>query len=302
MNQFEDMITFVRIVEAGSITKAAEQMDTVKSAISRRLTELEKRLGVELLTRTTRAQSLTDSGRSYYQQCLRLIDNLAEMESSVSSERGSLKGRIKITIPLSFGLAHLGAALIKFNEQHPDIFLDIDFNDRKYDLVEEDFDLAIRIASLDDSSLIARQLTHTRLILCASAAYIKKYGKPKTPQDLANGHVCVLYKDQLANWAFKGINEKKITLKIPSVLNANNAEFLTRAAIKGMGLMYMPDFICHQYIKNGQLQPLLADYLEDNIIDVYAIYPKTKYLSKRVRTLIDFLVQYFAGEPYWKIN
>jgi DNA-binding transcriptional LysR family regulator len=302
MNQFEDMLAFVRIVEAGSITRAAEQMDTVKSAVSRRLTELEKRLGVELLTRTTRAQSLTDSGRSYYQQCLRLIDDVSEMESSVSSEHSALKGRIKITAPLSFGLAHLGTAFLKFNELHPDILLDVDFNDRKIDLVEEDYDLAIRISVLEDSSLVARRLTSTRLILCASPAYIEKYGMPEKPQDLTNGHHCILYKDQLASWTFLDENGEKLTIRIPSALNANNAEFLSQAAMKGVGLMYTPDFICYQRIKEGDLLPLLNDFLTDNIIDAYALYPQTKYLSKRVRSLMDYLVNYFSGEPYWRIN
>ena len=189
MNQIEDMQTFVRIVDAGSITKAAEQLNPVKSAVSRRLADLEKRLGVSLLTRTTRTQTLTESGKSYYQQSLRIIDDVAELESGIQVSNCALAGRIKIAAPLSFGLDHLGSALRKFNELHPDILFDVDFNDRKIDIIESGFDLAIRIAHLNDSTLIARKLTSIRPILCASPGYLLKHGTPNTPEDLRTGHV-----------------------------------------------------------------------------------------------------------------
>ena len=301
MNQFEDMHTFVRIVEAGSITKAAEQLDTVKSAISKRLSDLEKRLGVSLLTRTTRSQVLTDSGKSYYNQCLRLIDDIAEVESSVSNQHCALKGKIKIAAPLSFGLIHLGPALRKFNEINPDIEFDIDFNDRKIDLIGEGFDLAIRISQLDDSSLIARRLTSIRLILCASPGYLKEYGTPKTAHDLNQGHVRLHYKDQPDNWQIKNDQGHNISVKIPAVLSANNGDFLCQAAIDGLGLIYTPDFICYKPIKLGQLQPLLRDRIKDIEINAYAVYPQTRHLSKRVRNLVDYLAQYFGDEPYWRI-
>ena len=165
MNPFEDMQTFVRIVEAGSITKAALQLNTVKSSVSKRLADLEKRLGMTLLHRTTRVQKLTDSGQSYYQQCLRIIEDVQEVESSIRDQHCALSGRIKVAAPLSFGIEHLGKALQQFNQRHPDIQFDIDFNDRKVDIVEEGFDLAIRIAKLADSTLMARKITQTHLIL-----------------------------------------------------------------------------------------------------------------------------------------
>ena len=163
MNQFEEMQNFIRVVESGSITKAAEQTGMVKSAVSRRLAELEKRLGVSLLTRTTRRQSLTDLGRSYYQRCLQIVDEIAELESSVKDEQCALSGKIKVAAPLSFGLSHLAPALYKFNEIHPDIHFDVDFNDRKVDIVEEGFDLAFRISQLKDSNFIARRSEERRV-------------------------------------------------------------------------------------------------------------------------------------------
>ncbi|MBL4660644.1 MAG: LysR family transcriptional regulator [Alcanivoracaceae bacterium] len=302
MNQIEDMQTFVRIVEAGSITKAAEQMNTVKSAVSRRLSELEKRLGVALLTRTTRSQSLTDSGKSYYLQSVRIIDDVAEVESSILNEHCALVGRIKVAVPLSFGLAHLAPALRKFNEIQPGIHFDIDFNDRKVDLIEEGFDLAIRITQLEDSSLIARKITSTQMILAASPAYLKTHGHPKSIKDLLNvqnKHVKLNYKNSPENWSFFDGNKKLVTLNLPSVLDANNGEYLCQAAVDGMGLIYIPDFICYKYIKLKQLIPILTNHIKLEELGTYAIYPQTRHLSRRVRNLIDFLSEYFGDVPYW---
>ncbi|TQV89373.1 LysR family transcriptional regulator [Aliikangiella coralliicola] len=302
MNQFEDMQTFVRIVEAGSITKAADQMDTVKSAVSRRLAELEKRLGVTLLTRTTRSQTLTDSGKSYYQQCLRVIDDVAEIESGIRNEHCALAGRIKIAAPLSFGLAHLSPALSKFNDIHPDIYFDVDFNDRKVDLIEEGFDLALRISKLEDSTLIAKKITKVYGVLCASPAYLERYGKPEHPRDLLDGHVKLNYRNTSDTWNFYDSNKEKIAIKVPSIISANNGDFLCQNAIEGRGLIVTPDFICYKAVKNKQLIPLLCDYIFDNEISAYAVYPQTRHLSQRVRSLVDFLAQYFGEKPYWSIT
>lgn len=296
------MQTFIRIVEAGSITKAAEQMDTVKSAVSRRLSELEKRLGVTLLTRTTRSQTLTESGKSYYEQCLRIIDDLAEIESSIKNEHCALAGRIKIAAPLSFGLSHLSQALRKFNERHPDIYFDVDFNDRKVDLIQEGFDLAIRIANLEDSSLIAKKLITSRTVLCASPAYLKKYGEPKKPEDLLEGHVRLKYTGGREKWNFKDDEGNKIAVDIPAIMSANNGDFLCDSAIDGKGLIMTPDFICHKAIRQKQLIPLMCDKILDNEISGYALYPQTRHLSHRVRRLVDFLAQYFGDDPYWSID
>lgn len=299
MNQFEEMQTFIRIVEAGSITRAAEQLDTVKSAVSRRLTELEKRLGVTLLTRTTRSQILTESGQSYYQQCIRIIDDLAEIESSIRNENCALAGRIKIAAPLSFGLTHLSPALLKFNGIHPDIYFDVDFNDRKVDLIEEGFDLAIRIARLEDSSLIAKRIMASKGILCASPSYLKKHGTPKKPEDLKQGHIRLNYSGGRENLRFKQSDGSEVTINIPAIMSANNGDFLRQAAIEGKGVLYTPDFICHEAVQKGQLQTFLCDFIIDNEIVAYALYPQTRHLSQRVRSLVDFLAQYFGDKPYW---
>ncbi|MFT2093056.1 LysR family transcriptional regulator [Paraglaciecola sp. 2405UD69-4] len=301
MNQLEDMQTFVRIVEAGSITKASVQLNTVKSAVSRRLTELEKRLGVTLLTRTTRTQTLTDSGRSYYLQCLRIIEDLAEVEASIKDKHCSFSGTIKISAPFSFGLKHLAPAFRQFNQAHPDVLFNVDFNDRKVDLVEEGYDLAIRISTLADSTLIARKITSVAPVLCASPAYLKQYGEPKTAEDLNQGHVRLRYNLTPETWQLDSSTGQAVVVKSPIVLSANNGDYLCEEAIAGRGLLFGPDFICYEAIRAGQLKPLLCEQLKNKATNAYAVYPHTRHLSQRVRGLIDFLTLYFGENPYWNI-
>lgn len=300
MNQFEEMQNFIRVVEAGSITKAAEQTGTVKSAVSRRLTELERRLGISLITRTTRNQSLTELGHSYYQRCLQIIDDVAELESTIKDEQCALTGKIKIAAPLSFGLSHLAPALSQFNTLHPDIHFDIDFNDRKVDIIEEGFDLAFRITKLDNSNLIARKITSIRLLLVASPGYLKRFGTPNYPKDLVNGHVKLKYKDSPEAMEF-AVDGKLISIRVPNVLNSNNGDFLCQAAIDGKGLVMTPDFICYKYVKVGQLVPVLSEFMPEIEIGAYAVYPQTRHLSKKVRSLVDYLSQYFGNKPYWQV-
>jgi DNA-binding transcriptional LysR family regulator len=302
MNPFEEMQTFVRIVDAGSITKAAEQMDTVKSAVSRRLTELEKRLGVTLLTRTTRSQALTDSGKVYYQQSTRIMDDLAEIEAGIKNEHCSLAGRIKIAAPLSFGLRHLAPALRQFSDLHPQIYFDVDFNDRKIDLIEEGFDIAIRIANLADSSLIARKVTQIKPVICASPSYLKKFGEPATPDELLQNHVRLRYNLVPEAWNFIDQHDKELSVKFRTVLSANNGDYLCDEAIAGRGILNSPDFICYQAIRSGELIPILQSYVKKRTLNAYAVYPQTRHLSLRVRRLVDFLVSYFGETPYWSLD
>ncbi len=301
MNHFEDMQVFVRIVEAGSITQAANQLNTVKSAVSHRLSRLETRLGLQLLTRTTRSQTLTDAGRTYYQACLRILDDVTELEAQLKQDNTALAGRIKLAAPLSFGLNHLNCAIRQFNELHPEVIFDIDFNDRQVDLVNEGFDLAIRIARLDDSNLVAKKITHTHIVLCASPAYLAKHGTPKHPIDLKNGHVRLKYSSSPDNWVFQVEHNKQLKVKVPDVLICNNGDFMRDAAIDGMGLMMVPDFVCYKAIKTGQLVPLLCDYRAGHVLNAYAIYPQNRHVSVRVSKLINYLSAYFGEQPYWQV-
>ena len=299
MDRFENMNAFVRVVEAGSISAAADRMDVAKSVISRRLKELETHLGVELFHRTTRQMNLTDSGRAFYQQSVRILADILEAEHATSQFHGALKGNLKVALPLSFGLMHLGPAINEFLQAHPEIEFDLDFNDRHVDLLVEGFDLAIRIASLPDSSLIARRLAPIQTVMCASPAYLKRMGTPQSPQELIQ-HRCLVYNliGNLENWNVFDATGQLIKTRITPYLKASNGEFLRDAAVAGMGIVLLPTFIVYQEIERGTLVPIMTNYHYSQLA-AYAIYPQTRHLSQRVRAFVDFLVKRFEGLPYW---
>jgi len=184
MNRLENMETFVRVVETGGISAAADNLNIAKSAVSRRLKELESHLGVELFHRTTRKMNLTDTGRVYYQDCVRILDEILETELTASEAHGTLQGNLKVALPSTFGLMHIGPAIDEFLQKHPQIKFDLDFNDREVDLMQEGFDLAIRIAHLSDSSLIARRIAPIQSVICVSPAYLERMGTPQTLDEL----------------------------------------------------------------------------------------------------------------------
>ena len=301
MDRYENMNAFVRVVEAGSISAAADRMNVAKSVVSRRLKELEEHLGVELFHRTTRQMNLTDSGRAFYHQCVRILDDILEAEHATSQFHGALKGSLKVAVPLSFGLMHLSPAIHEFLHVHPDVEFDLDFNDRQVDLLAEGFDLAIRIANLPDSSLIARRLAPIQAIMCASPAYLERMGTPQSPQALIN-HRCLVYNliSNFDNWDLYDAKEQLVRTKIVPYLKASNGEFLRDAAVSGLGIVLMPTFIVYKEIESGKLIPLLTEFHASQLT-AYAIYPQTRHLSQRVRAFVDFLVKRFEGLPYWDL-
>jgi DNA-binding transcriptional LysR family regulator len=301
MDRFENMQAFVRVVEAGSISGAADRMEVAKSVISRRLRELEAHLGAELFHRTTRQMNLTDTGRAFYQQSVRILADVLEAEHATSQSHGALKGSLKVALPLSFGLMHLGSAINEFLQAHPGIEFDLDFNDRQVDLLAEGFDLAIRIASLADSSLIARRLAPIQAVMCASPAYLERMGTPQSPTELID-HCCLVYNliSNYEHWNLRDAEGQWIKTKITPYLKASNGEFLRDAALAGLGIVLMPTFIVYQEIASGRLIPLLPGYHYAQLA-AYAIYPQTRHLSQRVRAFVDFLVKRFDGLPYWDV-
>ncbi|MEJ2346268.1 MAG: LysR family transcriptional regulator [Gammaproteobacteria bacterium] len=299
MGRLEDMETFVRVVEAGSISGAATRMSLAKSAVSRRLAELEERLGVQLFRRTTRRLNLTDTGRSFHERCVAILSDADEAEAAVSREHRTLRGRLRVAVPMSFGLLHLGPAITEFCRRHPEVQFDLDFNDRQVDLVQEGVDVAIRIARLSDSSLVARRLAAVRQVVCASPAYLERHGSPRTPDELAR-HACLVYSNLAdpESWTYLDADGQAQRVKVPVRLQANNGDFLRAAAVAGLGLVMGPTFILYQELERGDLRPLLTDYTWP-VVNAYAVYPRTRHLSQRVRALVDFLVERFAGIPYW---
>lgn len=300
MDRFEALENFVRVVETGSISGAAERRQVAKSAVSRRLTELEQHLGVQLFRRTTRRMDLTDTGRSLYERAVRLLADLQETELAVSSEHGALSGSLRVAAPLSFGLLHLTPAVNDFIRRHPDIRFDLDFNDRQVDILQESFDVAVRIADLPDSSLIARPIAPVRSVLAASPAYLEAHGTPADPQALVQ-HRCLVYTNlpEPGLWQYRDPQGRAGEVRVSAALKANNGDFLHRAAVDGQGIVLQPLFICYRAIEAGELVPLLTDH-EWQGVQAYAVYPQTRHLSQRVRAFVDFLVERFAGEPYWE--
>jgi len=297
MDRFSEMQMFVRIVEAGSLSGAADRMNIAKSAVSRRLTELEARLGVALLRRTTRRINLTDSGMAYYERCQRILADVEETERAISQTHGELRGTLRVALPLSFGLRQLAPLINAFMTRHPEVRFDLDFNDRQVDLLQEGIDVAIRIAELDDSSLIARRLAPIPHIVCASPDYLANHGTPRQAADLAN-HAGLIYGNTNSPnvWTYRAPTGEMGTVRLPVKLRANNGDMLLQAAIAGAGVLLIPTFFLPDALQNDQLRPLLTDHQWPQL-NVYAVYPPTRHLSTRVRALIDFLADALTEMP-----
>lgn len=290
MSDLEEMRVFIRIVETGSISKAADQLNVAKSAVSRRLAELESRLGVALIIRTTRTHSLTEQGEQYFERSKEILADVTDLESGLREETQGLQGRIRISVPYLFGTRLLDPLLLEFSEAHPGVFLEVNFSDRLVNLIEEGFDLAIRVGQMSNSSLIAKKLLDYGGSFCASPEYLKKHGTPTHPNDLAHGHVQILYKGDSERWAFQE-NGRPISVKLPAVMSTNNGEFIASAAIKGRGLCLLPEFICNRALKDGRLVTVLSEFVTNERLPVHAVYPDTRHLTKRVSALIEFLVE-----------
>jgi len=299
MSKYEEIETFVRVVEAGSITAAAKQLRIAKSAVSRRLKDLETRLATQLMTRTTRKLTLTETGETLYNRFVVLLADWQETESAVSDAQAALAGKIRIAAPLSFGVAHLGPAIVDFMHEHPLIEFDIDFSDRKVDLISEGMDLAIRIGDLPDSSLIARKIASISLVAAASPKYLEEHGTPKTAEDLRAFKELRYGYRSIAAWPYKDPDGIEGQIEMTPRLRATNGEFLRDAAIAGEGVLIEPRFIIYENLRDGSLVELLSDYQWPELT-AYAVYPPTRHLSVRVRAFVNFLVERFKGTPYWE--
>jgi DNA-binding transcriptional LysR family regulator len=299
MNRLLEMEIFATVADAGSISAAADRLDMAKSAVSKRLADLETRLGISLMTRTTRRLSLTDAGADFYKSCTAILAEVAAAEAGVTDADAELSGPIRIAAPLSFGLQHLGPVLLKFMQQHPDIDITMDFNDRQIDLVAEGFDLGIRIAKLGDSTLVARKLTPVRVVVCASPAYWAANGRPQQPADLKNHRALRYTLAAQRNWTYTAADGTRGSVTVPTQHAANNGAFLRQAAVAGLGIVRLPAFIVHEQIASGELEPVLLEH-RWNDLHAWAVYPQTRRLPARVRVLIDYLSEEFGETPYWE--
>jgi DNA-binding transcriptional LysR family regulator len=266
--------------------------------VSRHVQDLEERLGTRLLNRTTRRISLTEPGAAYYERCQQVLRDVEEMDLSVAREVQQPRGVLRVNAPVVFGTRHLARLLAEYEGRYPEVAIDLNLTDRFIDLVEEGADLAVRIGTLTESTLVARRLCPIRLVLCASPAYLERHGTPRTPGDLAN-HNCLgyTYTRGGAEWEFSG-QDGPVVVPIRGSLRANHGEVLHQAAIDGLGLALQPTFIAGDALAAGRLLPVLSDYCPAEL-SAYAVFLSRKFLSAKVRTFVDFLAEKFGPEPYW---
>lgn len=301
MDRLAAMQAFARVAETRSFSEAARRLRVSKSVLSRQVAALEAELGVRLFHRTTRALTPTEIGEAYYQRVSRILADIEEAEQSVGLLQGSPRGRLKVNAPMSFGYLHLAPALPDFLAACPEIEVEMAMNDRTVDLIEEGFDVAVRIGRLSDSSLVARKLAPMRLVVCASPAYLAEKGTPATPADLKH-HECLLYSNEPApeEWRFATPEGNAWAATVHGRLCANNGDTLRIAALRGLGLVRLPTFIVGRDLQAGTLVSVLADYVAQDS-GLYAVYPEARHLSPKVRVFVDFLSQRFGPHPYWDL-
>lgn len=288
MDKFLEMKTFTAVVDGGSFVQASDALGMSKPAVSRHVADLEQRLGVRLLQRTTRKLSLTEEGRLFYGRCKTVLADVEVAEEEITAKSIAVKGLIKVNVPVSFGLLALAPLWPDFMTQYPDVELDITLADRMVDLVEEGYDLAVRIARLPNSSLVSRKLASTRMVLCASPGYLKQHGKPKHPSELVE-HPVLAYSllatgDQ---WDFEGPGGK-VTVTVKPIMRTNSGDTCIAAARKGKGVILQPSFMVNADLQSGALVELMPSYHSIEF-GIFAVYPTRQYVSPKVRALIDFL-------------
>jgi len=299
MDQLAAIEAFVRVAELGSFSKAAERLHSSKSAVSRQVGALEAELGARLLHRTTRALTLTEAGRSYFTQAARILADLAEANASVGQLQAAPRGRLRVSAPVSFGFLHLAPALPDFLERYPDVEIELAANDRYVDLVDEGFDMAVRIGTLADSSLVARRIAPARRTVCAAPAYLQRRGTPASPDDL-KAHECLCYSNVGAaqEWRFVRPDGRPWPVEVRGRLHANNGDALRAAALRGFGLAVLPSFLVGRDFQSGALVSLLEPFMPQDSA-VHAVYPHARHLSPKVRAFVDFLAERFGPDPYW---
>lgn len=294
MDRWQAMQAFVRVVESGSFVAAAERLGISTSSLSRLVAELEQHLGARLLNRTTRRLSLTESGQSYYERCVVLLAELAEAEALVGQSAAQPRGTIRLTCSYSMAEQRVAPAIATFAERYPDVSFELVVSDRVVDIVEEGFDLAVRVGQVGAESLVARRLGSMRLVLAAAPTYLARHGMPGAPQDLAR-HNCLTYAYAATPraWRFTGPDGSVHDVRVTGSLHANSGDALLAAALAGLGVVNEPDFMLDAALATGGLQRLLPDYAAQGG-DIWAVYPSRRHLSLKVRLFVNHVAQAFG--------
>jgi len=299
MDLVSAMITFARVVETNSFSEAARRLDMSKSAVSKQVARLEDHFGVRLINRTTRRLAPTEVGLALYERCARIAQEVEDAELAVTRHQEAPRGQLRINAPVSFGILQVAPAIPEFLAAYPEVTIDLTLNDRFVDLVEEGYDLAIRVARLQDSSLIARKLAPARRIACAAPGYLERRGTPRVPGDLA-GHDCLLYAYHSGphEWRFVDGQGRTEGVRVAGRLQINNGDAIRISALAGAGVAILPTFLIAEDIAEGRLVPLLPGY--DTLFGgIYALYPHSRHLSPKIRAFVDFLAARFGSVPEW---
>jgi len=288
MNPYEDMRIFTQVMQAGSFTAAADLLGMSKQSVSRRLMQLEERLGVRLLNRSTRRLDATPLGQQYYDSAVRLLGEMQQAEQDISGQTQALRGTLRLSAPLSFAISHLGSLLTEFLQLHAQLIVEIDLSDRAVDLIGEGYDLALRIGTLEDSSLVARRIASIERVYCASPDYLAARGTPLEPEALRE-HDCLPYgHSRQVQWQFKGQGKTLQAIAVSGRMRANNGELLRDAAIAGMGVTYLPAFIVEQALADGRLVKLLEAWTPPPL-QLSAVYPQHRQIARPVQAFVEFL-------------
>jgi len=298
MDRIDAMRAFVTVVNEGAFTRAANKLDMSPQLVSKYVSQLEQHLGVRLLNRTTRQIHLTEAGTSYHQRAQQVLHDIDDMESQIGDLQTEARGLLRISAPVSFAIRHMAPLLSEFQKTHPGVGIDLQLNDRKVDVIEEGFDVVLRIGHLKSSSLIAKRIAPIRMVVCASPAYLKQNGTPQHLEDL-QGHRYLRYSyieldasQPLHRWLQNnGQNDS-------NGMTSNNGDVLVEAAIAGAGIALQPTFISGPAIKEGKLQVILQEY-EPETMGLYAVYAHRQLLASKVRSFVDFIDGYFGDPPYW---
>ena len=292
------MRVFAAVVDAGSFARAADKLDLSRGMTSRYVAQVEAHLGVRLLNRTTRRQSLTEAGQDYYRRATQVLAMVEEAEHSAAQGSAEPRGTLRVNASVAFGARHLGPAIGVWLKRHRQVKADLTLNDRVVDLVEEGFDVAVRIARRIDPGLVARPITRARLVVCAASAYLKEHGTPKSPADLAR-HNCLTYAyaGHQGEWRFTRRGRNQV-VKVSGNVHGNNGDILCSAAVEGLGVIVQPTFLVYELLREKKLSRILEGWETDDST-IYAVYPSRQFLTPKVRSFIDFLVERFGTHPYW---
>jgi DNA-binding transcriptional LysR family regulator len=295
MDRFHLMQLFVRIVEAGSFSAVAREMNMIQPTVSKQLTALEEKLGVRLLNRTTRKLSLTEAGREYHERCKRILDDVQDLESEVSELQNRPTGTLRVNAPVAFGQLYLVPLSFQFRRKYPGLAIDASLNDRYIDLIQEGIDVAIRFGELEDSQLVARHVGSSARICVASPAYLQARGRPRVPVDLKS-HNCITYTYLFGNeWRFDGPGGSQ-PVRVFGDYRANSGLTIRAAALEGIGIANVPAFVVREDVESGRLVQVLAEY-GPAPVRISAVYPSARLLSRKVKLFVDYMQQEFLKIP-----